>query len=137
LYLKKSCLKSYFKSITKSCFADFNSEFTEVSLPVTAKVFKQVTEYVSTDVINMNIDIVFEVFQISDYLQTECLSKNCLDHFIYDLNMKNLDNQLSIMESNLLVCKDFKEIALKFKESGLPSFAGLQKVVMKIIILDY
>ena len=115
----------YFKSITKSCFADFKSEFTEVSLPVTSDVFKQVIEYVSTDVINMNNDVIFEVFQISDYLQIECLSKMCLDHFIYNLNIKNLDEQLSMIESNPLVCKDFKEIALKFKESGSPSFAGL------------
>ena len=115
----------YFKSITKSCFADSNSEFTEVSIPVSFQIFKKVMYYVITDVINICNDSVFEIFQISDYLQIQCLQKMCLNHFIYNLNIKTLDDQLSLMEKYPMLCKDFKEVGLKFKESGRSSVKGL------------
>ena len=133
----------YFKSITKSCFSDYKSEFTEVSIPVRIDIFKQVIDYVSTDVINFEKDNIFEIFQISDYLQIECLRKMCLDHFIYNLNRKTVDRQLSLMENNQLFCKDLKELALKFKESGSPSFSGFymiersgDKNSLKLIVND-
>ena len=48
----------------------------------------------------------------------------CLDHFIYNLNMKSLDHQLSVIEKEPLLRNNFKEVALKFKESGRPSVEG-------------
>ena len=115
----------YFKSITKSCFSDHRSEYTEVSIPVSIEIFTQVLDYVTNDIINITIDTLFEIFQISDYLQIEDLSKMCWDHYIYNLNRKTLDDQLNIMEKYPLLCKDFKEKALKFKKSGRPSVKGL------------
>ena len=115
----------YFKSITKSCFADHKSEFTEVTIPVSCESFKKVIDYVTTDIINISNNTVFEVFQISDYLQIESLQKMCLDHFIYNLNKKTLDHQLSLMENYQVSCNSFKQVALKFKEGGWPSVKGL------------
>ena len=54
--------------------------------------------YVITDVIDISNNTVFEISKISDYLQIESLNKMCLDHFIYYLSVKTLDNQLSLME---------------------------------------
>ena len=96
---KKLLEKShYFKSITNICFADHKSEFTEVTILVSFDSFKKVIDYVMTDVININNDTVFEVYQISDYLQIGVLGKMCLDHFIYSLNIKTLDHQINLME---------------------------------------
>ena len=123
---KKLLEKShYFKLITNSCFADHKSQFIEVSIPVSFESFKKVICYVITDVININNDTLFEVFQISDYLQIETLSKMCFDTYTYNLNIKTLDHQLSLMEKYpIMLCNDFKEVALKFKESGRPSVKG-------------
>ena len=115
----------YFKLATKSCFVDHKSEFTEVTIPVSFECFKKVIHYVNTDIIDISNNNVFQIFQISDYLQIECLSKMCLDDFIYNLNIKTLDDQMNLMEKYPLVCNDFKKVALKFKESGRPSVKGL------------
>ena len=115
----------YFKSITKSCFADHKSEFTEVTIPVNLKSFIQVSVYVMTDLINITSSNASEILQISDYLQMDCLSKMCLDHFVYNLNVKTLDHQLSLMEKYPLLCNKFKEVVSKFLENGRPSIKGL------------
>ena len=115
----------YFNSITKSCFADHKSEFTDVCIPTSADDFKQVIDYVSTDTINLTNDNIFEIFQVADYLQIESLSQVCFDFFIHNLNSKTVDQQLSLMENYPLLCNDFKEKALKFKKSGRPSVKGL------------
>ena len=56
--LKKS---HYFKSITKSCFADHKSEFTEVSIPVSFECFKMVIHYLITDIIDISENTVLEI----------------------------------------------------------------------------
>ena len=118
----------YFKLITKPCFADHKSEFTEVTFPVSVAFFEKVIFYLITDIIDISNDTVFEIFQISDYLQIESLTKICLNHFIYNLNIRTLRHQVSLMEKYPLLCKNFEEITLKFKESGRPSFKGLYQL---------
>ena len=129
----------YFRSITKSCFADHKlSEFTEVTIPVNFESFKKAVHYLNTGIIDLSIDNVFEIFQISDYLEIEGLRKNCLDHFICNLNIKTLDDQLSLMEKYPMLSNDFKEFALKFKESGRPSVKGFYLLEIKnILIANY
>ena len=115
----------YFKSITNPCFADHKSEFTEVTFSVSFELFKMVIDYVITDIINICSDTVLEILEISEYLQIDSLIKVCLDHFIYNLNIKTLDHQLSLVEKFPKLCNDFKKVALKFKESGRPSVKGM------------
>ena len=44
----------YFKSITNSCFADHESEFTEVIIPVSFESFRKVILYVINDIIDIS-----------------------------------------------------------------------------------
>ena len=115
----------YFKSITKSCFADHKSEFTEVTIPVKFESFQKVIEYIITDKITLSNDTAVEIYPICDYLQIEDLSEMCFDYFVYNLNIKTLDQQLNLMEKFPIFYKDFNHVALKFKESGRPSVKGL------------
>lgn len=85
--------------------------------------------YVATGIIDIDDGNVFEMSKVADYLQIEGLNKNIfLDHFIFSLNRKTLDNQLSLIEKHPIYCNDFKEVALNFKENGRLSFSGLYYV---------
>ena len=72
----------YFRLITKSCFADHNFDFTEVTILVDFKIFKKVVDWIITNHIYIVDDDVFEIYKVSDYLLIENLNKLCLDHFI-------------------------------------------------------
>ena len=121
-FMEKS---QYFRSITKSCFADHKSYYTEVAVPVNFEIFKKVVDWIMTDHIEIEDDEIFDIYKVSDYLLIESLSRFCLDHFIYNLNKKHLDYQLSVIEKQPLIFRDFREIAMKFKESCQPCVKGL------------
>ena len=115
----------YFKSITKSCFADHKSEFVEVNIPASFELFKQVIDYLVTDHIDIDANDVFELLKVSDYLDIECLSSLCFNCFIFNLYLKTLDHQLSIIEKQPMSYKTFIKAALKFKSTTVPSIKGL------------
>ena len=116
----------YFRAITKHCFADHKSVFTEVNIPVSIESFNKVLNYITNDTIDISSNTIFEISKLVDYLQIEGLNKTMfLDHFVFSLNSKTLDHQLFLMEKYPLFCQEFKEIAMKFKESGRYSFSGL------------
>ena len=115
----------YFRSITKSCFADHKSYYTEVTVSVNFEIFKKVVNWIMTDHIEIEDDEIFDIYKVSDYLLVESLSRFCLDHFIYNLNKKHLDYQLSVMKKNPMIFRDFGKYALKFKESWQPCVKGL------------
>ena len=55
----------YFRLITKSCFADHKSGFTEVTIPINYKIFKKVIDWIITDHIYIADDDVFEIYKVS------------------------------------------------------------------------
>ena len=55
----------YFRLITKSCFADHKSGFTEVTIPINFKIFKKVIDWIITDHIYIADDDVFEIHKVS------------------------------------------------------------------------
>ena len=75
--------------------------------------------------ISISNKTVFEIIQISYYLQIECLNKICWDNFVYSLNIKTLNDLISLVENYPLLTKDLKEVALKFKKSKRPAVKGL------------
>ena len=123
---KKLLEKSdYFRSITKLCFSDHKSEFTEITMPVSFDSFKKVINYISTDVVDVRDSCVLEVVLLSDYLQIDCIIEICFEQFVSKLNTKTLDQQLAFMRNCSMLFKDFIDVALKFKKSGRPYFEGV------------
>ena len=82
-------------------------------------------QFINSGEINLTIESVLETCHLALYLHLECLQQICLDHFTYNLNRKSLESQLRTMEKHLFVDEEFKKRALRFKESGRPSFSGL------------
>ena len=122
---KKLLQKSlYFQAITNSSFNDHKKDIVEVNFDASFQTFQQVINYVETGDIKRKNDYVLEIFELSTYLQIECIIKKFKDTFVYNLNTRTLSDQLNRIKNNPLL-KDFEEVALKFEKSGKPSVSGL------------
>ena len=115
----------YFRAIMSSNFSEHKKGYADVIFEASTESFQQLMSYVNTGKININIEIVFEIYELANYLQISCLSKKCLNIFINNLNSKTVGHQLSKMKKNPFLYEDLKELAFKFKESGKPSYSGL------------
>ena len=121
--LKKS---AFFQTMYKTCYKHHNSDFTDVYFPVDDEIFDKVARFINTNQITLDVDFIFEVYHLAEYLQIESLQQLCLDHFTLNLNRDTLQSQLNfIARQHYSDLKKFKERALTFKENGQPSLAGL------------
>ena len=118
-------LSDYFTSITKTCYRDHKSNVVEVNFHSSFDTFKQVMDFVDTGNINLDDKSVYDICELGQYLQIDSLQKPCLDYFTYNLNSITVETQLNLLQNHYFLDGEFTERALKFKESGRPSFSGL------------
>ena len=122
--LKKSL---YFrkKADLKKLFKDYKSEIIELKFKTSRKIFKQVMQFITNGKLNLHKNTIFKIYHLAVYLQVTDLNQLCLDYFTFNLNLKNLGNQINSLPDCQFLGNDLKERVLKFYESGAPAFKGL------------
>ena len=109
---KKLLQKSmYFQAVTNPSFSDHEKDYVEVNFDASQETFQQVMNFLETGDIKRKNDHVLEIFELATYLQIDSLKKLCENVFIYNLNTRTIDNQLSLIEKNPPL-KDFIEETL-------------------------
>ena len=121
----------YFQASRKTCYEDHKSEYLEVNYSASNKVFRRVISFIITGKIDLNNKILFDCLALANYLQVDGLHQPCLDYFTYQLNSENVDERLELLESSHTIENIYKETAMSFKASGLPSYSGLYFLDLK------
>ena len=121
----------YFQASRKKCYKDHESEFLEVNYSVNNEIFKRVMNFIVSGNIDLDNDVLFECLSLANYLQIDGLQKPCLDYFAYQLKVTNVNEKLELLESSHIIDKVFKETAMAFKASGLPSYSGMYFLDLK------
>ena len=117
---------AYFQIIKKPCFIDKKSEYLDVNFTVSNNdFFEKVINYITIGKIKLDNENLLDVQSLATYLQIDNLQKNCLNYFIYNLNLRTIDNQFILLENYPMVDKVYKERTMALKERCLPSFSGL------------
>ena len=131
---KKKLIKKslYFRVALKTIWKeDHLSRFLEVNFETSRSIFKQVARYIEKGSFNFSKHDLFEVYKLAVYLGMAGLQQLCLDHFAFNLTSGNVENQLRSLQRHNFIVDDFKEVALRFKRSGVPSYSGFYFLVVE------
>ena len=115
----------YFKSNVNPFLEDVNQKCVEVNFDVSDKMFKQVMRFIESGEITLDHENLFDIVKLAEYLQVDTLNEKCLACFTCNLNIKNIDAQLCLIEKHLVSDKKFKDNAMSFKSTYRPSYGGL------------
>lgn len=95
---KKLLEKSvYFRAVFKECYKYYNSDLIDVYFPEKEEIVDKVMKFISSDSITLDINSIFETYNLAEYLQIGCLQQLCLDHFTLNLNRNTLEKQLDLI----------------------------------------
>ena len=124
---KKKLIKKslYFRVALKTTWEEGHLlRFLEVNFETSRSIFKQVARYIEKGSFNFSKHDLFEVYKLAVYLGMAGLQQLCLDHFAFNLTSGNVENRLRSLQRHNFIVDDFKEVALRFKRSGVPSYSG-------------
>ena len=131
---KKKLIKKslYFRVALKTIWKeDHLSRFLEVNFETSRSIFKQVARYIEKGSFHFSKYNLFKVYKLAVYLGMAGLQQLCLDHFAFNLTSGNVENQLRSLQRHKFLGDDFKEVALRFKRSGVPSYSGFYFLVVE------
>ena len=119
----------YFRAFLNTFRKNHLSRLFEVNFETSRSIFKQVARYIEKGSLHFSKNEIFEVYELAVYLGMAGLQQLCLDHFAFNLTSGNVENRLKPLQKHQLSGNDFKEVALQFEKSGLPSLSGLYFIV--------
>ena len=115
----------YFSSMLKDCYADKKTGHVKINFPVKVEIFELVLNFIDTGFTDVEVEDVFDLYQIAVYLQMTGLELFCIVRFTRHLNRTNVETYLKAFRTSRNIVDGLANAALQFKQSGRPSYSGV------------